>query len=251
MIKSFIFIDRNFCFIFPKLKLKVKLSGYLYLVISLVELYGEFTHSEVLTSIAKPMLMPLLVWYLVSFVHYPIALRNKLMVAAFAFSWIGDIALMRAAGRERFFLIGLVAFLITHLLYIVSFTMVADPSQEPILRRRVWVALPLAVYLSLLLAIVFPAVVPELKVPVAVYTGVLATMALFALNRYKRVNDRSFALVFGGALLFMISDSLIGINLFVCHGTLFMGGIAIVATYMAGQYLIAKGMVQNDKIKLT
>ena len=78
--KSFIFTDKNFCFIFPKLKVKVKLSAYLYFFISLVELYGEFTHNELLTSIAKPMLMPVLIWYLVSFVHYPLALRDKLMV---------------------------------------------------------------------------------------------------------------------------------------------------------------------------
>jgi uncharacterized membrane protein YhhN len=217
----------------------------------MIEIYAESSGNETLKYIVKPFLMPVLVLLYLSGMTGPVSLRDKLMVAAFTFSWVGDIALMIPGGREQFFLIGLVAFLITHILYIVSFTMVADRSAEPVLKHKIWMVIPLAAYLAALLAVVFPVVDAPMKVPVAVYSTVIGTMAIFALNRYKRVNDSSFALVFGGALLFMFSDSLIAVNKFLCHGTLFMGGILIMALYIAGQYFIAKGMMRNDNVNLT
>ena len=44
----------------------------------------------------------------------------------------------------------------------------------------------------------------------------------------------------------MLSDSLIAINTFLCYGTLYMGGVWIMTTYIAGQYMIAKGMLLNE-----
>ena len=205
----------------------MKLTVYLFFLIGVLEIYAESSGSGTLKYITKPLLMPALILFYLSGVARPVSVRDRLMVAAFAFSWMGDIALMFAGGREQFFLLGLIGFLITHVIYIVSFTMVADRSVSPLLKHKIWVAIPLAAYLAALLAVVFPAVDPPMKVPVAVYSAVIATMAVFALNRYKRVNDSSGALVLGGALLFMFSDSLIAINKFLCHGTLFMGGMLI------------------------
>ncbi|MCW3126801.1 MAG: lysoplasmalogenase [Bacteroidetes bacterium] len=229
----------------------MKLTAYLYFLVAAIELYAVYFGQESLQYIAKPLLMPSLIIFYLSGAARPLVRRDALMVAAFVFSCVGDVALMFAHGDEKFFLIGLIGFLVTHLLYIVAFMMVADRSADPVLRHKVWLVVPLATYLGALLAVVFPAVDMPMKVPVAIYSAVIGTMVIFALNRYKRVNDNSFALVFGGALLFMLSDSLIAINKFLCHGTLFMGGMAIMTLYILGQYCIAKGMLWNDKVKLT
>jgi len=74
---------------------------------------------------------------------------------------------------------------------------------------------------------------------VVVYSTAIATMVLFAINRFHRVNDRSFVLVFIGALMFMFSDSFIAVNKFL-HPIAF-SGVWIMSLYSFGQYLIAKG----------
>lgn len=227
----------------------MKQTAYLYFLLASIEIYAISVGSEMLESIAKPLLMPALILFYWSGAARPLARRDLFVIGAFIFSWIGDVALM--FHEEKFFLIGLIGFLIAHLLYILAFTMVADTVSDPVLRHKVWLVVPLATYLAALLAIVFPVVDSHMKIPVAIYSLVIGTMAIFALNRYKRVNDSSFALVFGGALLFMFSDSLIAVNKFLCHDTLFMGGILIMSLYMAGQYLIAKGMLRNDNPNLT
>jgi uncharacterized membrane protein YhhN len=227
----------------------VKQTAYLYLLIAFLEVYAVSAGNTLLESIAKPLLMPALILFYWSGAARPIVRRDLLVMGAFFFSWIGDVALM--FHEEKFFLIGLIGFLIAHLLYIVSFTMVVDKAADPVLRHKIWLVVPLATYLAALLAVVFPVVDSHMKVPVAIYSSVIGTMAIFALNRYKRVNDNSFALVFGGALLFMFSDSLIAVNKFLCHGTLSMGGVLIMSLYIVGQYLIAKGMLRNDNPDLT
>jgi uncharacterized membrane protein YhhN len=54
-----------------------------------------------------------------------------------------------------------------------------------------------------------------MKIPVLIYAAVLTGMVLVALFRFGKTSSSSFALVFGGAILFMISDSLIAINKFL------------------------------------
>ena len=54
----------------------------------------------------------------------------------------------------------------------------------------------------------------DMKLPVTIYTVVILSMLLAAINREKKVNRQSFLLVLAGAILFILSDSLIAINRF-------------------------------------
>jgi uncharacterized membrane protein YhhN len=153
---------------------------------------------------------------------------------------------MLPGGNKNYFLIGLISFLITHLLYVFAFIQVRDRSVPAILRQRIWLLIPLLAYLIGLISLVFPALDADMRIPVAIYTSVIGTMVVFALNRFRRVSDRSFALVFGGAILFMISDSCIAVNKFLCHGTMPLAGFWIMGLYMAGQYLIVQGMLKSE-----
>jgi uncharacterized membrane protein YhhN len=164
------------------------------------------------------------------------------MIAALIFSWIGDVALM----YKSLFLPGLLGFLTTHVLYITAFTLGSRGSGRALLARRPWILIPLLAYMAALMSVVFPALSSSMIVPVGIYTLVLGLMVSCALNRYKRVDDSSFALVFGGAFIFMLSDSLLAINRFLLHGALTMAGVAIMTTYIAGQYLIVRGMLRNE-----
>jgi uncharacterized membrane protein YhhN len=225
----------------------LKIAAYLYLLAAVVEVIADLMHYEVVHYIVKPLLMPLLIAFYLLSIRHKVAKLESLMIAAWAFSWIGDIVLMLAGSDKNYFLAGLIAFLITHVLFIFAFTLVNDRSAVPLLKRKIWLIIPLLIYIAALISVVFPAIGMDMKIPVAIYSCVIGLMVISALNRYKRVSDSSFALVFGGALLFMFSDSIIAINKFLFHGTLLMAGVWIMATYIAGQYLIAKGILKNNK----
>jgi len=188
--------------------------------------------------------MPALIAFYILSLGRSMAKIDWLLIAAWVFSWFGDVVLMFTG--INYFLAGLVGFLITHLLYTGAFTMVRDRSAIPLLKRKIWLLIPLLAYLAGLMCLVFPAIGEDMKVPIVIYSIVIGVMVISALNRHGRVSDSSFALVFGGALIFMLSDSLIAVNKFLCHGTLYMAGVWIMSTYIAGQYLIAKGMLRNE-----
>jgi uncharacterized membrane protein YhhN len=83
-----------------------------------------------------------------------------------------------------------------------------------------------------------------MRLPVIIYTIVILTMLEAAINRYGKVNRLSFILVLAGAILFVISDSLIALNKF---GFPFMfSGVAVMTTYIAAQYLIVAGILKQS-----
>lgn len=83
-----------------------------------------------------------------------------------------------------------------------------------------------------------------LKVPVFVYTTVLISMNIFALNRFGKVNDKSFQLIMIGAICFALSDSLLALNKFLIP--LPLAGVWILATYAAAQYFITQGVLSKS-----
>jgi uncharacterized membrane protein YhhN len=224
----------------------LKFAGYLYLLIGAIDVFADLTHTGLVQYITKPLLMPVLIAFYISSSVSPLSKADKLMICAWLFSWMGDVALMLPGDNKNYFLIGLVGFLITHILYANAFLIVRDRAVIPVLKTKPWVLIPLVAYLAGLMSLIFPALDTDMRIPVIIYTSVIGLMIVCALNRYKRVSDSSYALVFGGALLFMFSDSLIAVNKFLCHGTLFMAGTGIMTLYITGQYLIARGMLRNE-----
>mgnify|MGYP000352624917 CR=1 FL=1 len=79
--------------------------------------------------------------------------------------------------------------------------------------------------------------------PVVLYTMVIITMAIYALLRRGWTRDKSFIMVYSGALLFIMSDAMIAINKFM--NPIVQARLLIMATYIAGQFLIAKGILAH------
>jgi uncharacterized membrane protein YhhN len=99
-----------------------------------------------------------------------------------------------------------------------------------------WRSLPVVLYSLLMAAWMLPAA-GALQIPVAVYLGCLLVMALLA----GRLEGRPGPLWLG-AMLFVVADSLIGVNKFVQpfpHAVL-----VIVTCYFSGQALIAWGLLR-------
>ena len=223
----------------------MKYISYLYILIGALDVAIELSGHTSLKFFTRPLLMPVLIAFY-ALGAGKLVRRDWFVIAALVFSWFGDLALMIAAGSKILFLTGLVSFLVAHIFYINAYILVRDRSGAMILREKSWLAIPILMFLGAMLSQVLPAVTSDMWAPITIYTLVIGTMSIFALNRYKRVSDSSFWLVFVGALTFMLSDALIAINTFLCYGTLYMGGVWIMTTYIAGQYMIATGMLRNE-----
>ncbi len=70
-------------------------------------------------------------------------------------------------------------------------------------------------------------------------------MALLAYGRKGKVNQQSYTWVFIGALFFIASDSFLAIDKFLV--TVPYGHFLVMVTYAIAQYLIAEGILNQDK----
>ncbi|MCX5196510.1 lysoplasmalogenase [Streptomyces sp. NBC_00249] len=169
--------------------------------------------------IAKPLLMPLLVAYVLT--RRPRAPR--LLVAALLFGWGGDLALLFDA--EPAFLAGMGSFAAGHVCYLLLFG-----------RGRTSPALGAAYALALVgtVALLWGDLPADLRIPVAGYSLLLTAMAYrsAALGRAAGI---------GGAL-FLLSDTLIATGV-AEWPQLPRPDFWIMATYLAAQYLLARGAV--------
>lgn len=227
-----------------------------YAVVAMLEMTAEYFEGaaqltggealinyQLLRYATKPLLMPILIALFALSSAKTFQLRNAL-TTAFFFSWMGDVALMFTDKNENFFLAGLVSFLITHVLYIVSFVKIAG-GKTGFLKKSPFTATPLLVYFVALIFWILPNVPGEMQPPVVIYSITIALMVLSAMNNFGNVPKKVFLNTFSGSLLFMISDSIIAVNKFVFP--LAFAGVLIMALYISGQYFIAKGFVILSK----
>lgn len=166
---------------------------------------------------------------------------------AISFSFLGDTLLLFGDVAEIYFMLGLVSFLLAHLFYVIAYRrhkFVVNASSIHRV-RHIRMAFPIVLAGMGLLVILFPSLGP-LKIPVMIYTGVILAMVLNALFRYGRTSPLSFWLVFVGAILFMVSDSILAINKF--HTEIHHAGLLIMIPYIIAQFLIIRGLIKHTTI---
>ena len=205
--------------------------------LSLLHVVGTFSGATTLCLFSKPLLMPMLaLWLSAETRHAPSALRSGWLVGL-AFSTLGDVLLMFQGGL--FFLLGLSAFLLAHLCYIGAITTGLRDSRGFLLKNPLWI-LPFLLFPILLLSWLWQDIPAGMRVPVAIYAVVITTMAQSVANTHGYLPASIFWSMMGGALFFVLSDSLIAINKF---GHAFEGGsVAVISTYLVGQWLLARGV---------
>jgi uncharacterized membrane protein YhhN len=214
---------------------------YLFVAVAIGELVALLSHWDGLHTVCKPLLVPALLAFYLSHRNKAHQLHTWVIGGLF-FGWIGDVALMFQEKGSLYFMVGLAAFLIGHICYIVAFMSTNKPSHTSIFAMRPYLALPLVGYAALMFWVLQPHV-GALLIPVTVYMLVIITMALVAINRLGKVPMRSFLTVLSGAMCFVVSDSLLAFNKFVSPFPL--AGFAIMLTYILAQYFIAVGCLQQ------
>ncbi|WP_368660068.1 lysoplasmalogenase [Aquimarina sp. TRL1] len=221
-----------------RLKISSAVFGIVYLLFVLMDLLAIYAAIHMYRCITKPLIMfSLIVW--VVFCKSKLSdMLKKQMVLALVFSLLGDVFLLFDAYSNLYFLAGLFSFLCAHLSYIFIFW------KKRGRKKKQYFLILMTLYGVGLYSFLFP-YLEEMRYPVLVYTLVILMMGLTA---YHRRNEAfiSYKKVMIGVILFIISDSILAVRLFVVD--FFMADYLVMITYALAQFFIIFGILaQEDK----
>ena len=219
------------------------LFGILFGLFALLHIYGELLiiripgSSKKIRYFSKPFLMSLLAGFYLTTAN----LINWLILLGLIGGLIGDIMLMLPDkhGDKKYFRIGLIAFLMGHIFYIVGFLLsissITDIPWWVILIVLQAIAYGIGIYRSL---------IPhtgEMKKPVSVYIIIIILMEISASCLFGSGTLTGVIILLIGVTLFMISDTINAFNRF--KQPIPYERIITMSTYLLGQFLIILGLI--------
>ncbi len=212
------------------------LFSFAYILITLMEKYD-------IAWYLKPFLLPFLMYWVYSFDSFP---TKKILLLALTFSWIGDCILLFSDKGEMYFILGLVAFLLSHLVYIGVFS---KQIKTEIYTNTFAFWSGIGVILLYLISMIslLIADLGDLKIPVIGYAITISVMLLFAFKGSLNWQKPANYYILIGAILFVSSDSILAINKF--HTDIPLASFWIMITYLTAQFFITMGILQLNKIK--
>lgn len=151
---------------------------------------------------------------------------TKLILVALVFCLLGDVLLLDPA----YFVFGLVAFLLAHLLFIVAF----------IQHKGFWFHWISFVVLFVIGGVIFFWLKPDLgdfMIPVLFYVLVITSMAWQGIGLYLRDKGKAYLWIALAVLFFMLSDTMLAINKFKTPFD--QASVLILGTYWLSVGLIA------------
>ncbi len=158
-----------------------------------------------------------------------------MVITGLLFSMAGDVFLMLPTDH---FIAGLISFLIAHLFYITAF------SRDVKIRS----ALPAAIVFVLFGILIYSVLAPylgKMKLPVIAYILVILVMGWRAWAKYSQTRKRSALFAFFGAVLFIVSDSVLAYNRFREHFEI--ARALNLSTYFTAQWLIAYSIWKDEE----
>ncbi len=209
------------------------------LCLNLFSLWYSFYY---LNSITKVLMMPLLMMLLWKKMGFTV--KHRFIFYALFFSWMGDIFLLlqryySPSESRLFFSLGLFSFLVAHLAYIVCFLKdISGKNKVSLVVENPYLVLPFLAFLIVCLGYLSPNL-GEMKLPIYIYAVCIIAMLLAAINRFNFVTQKSFYLICSGAILFVLSDTALAINLFI-HQSVILS-VFVMLTYALAQLFIVLG----------
>lgn len=191
--------------------------------------------------ILKFLLMPVLITGLLQAKKHRKEKNWRLILAGLVMAWAGDVLLLFSPGRAIFFILGLVCFLCTHLAYIVYFSRY-HTGLISFIKSNAIVSAAAILYALLFLLFLWPHL-GALLLPVIAYTVVITCMVLQSFAARKTIGSPVATLFIAGAVLFIISDSLLATAKF--YHSFFMADLLIILTYGVAQLLIVNAAIKN------
>src|SRR4030095_8008877 len=218
--------------------MKKKIWIILFSLVLLIDLAAIYSNNESLRFITKPLLVPLLAIYLLLETNTANSNLKAWIFLALFFSWVGDILLLFEGSGSNFFLLGLSAFLVAQVFYIVFFHNIR---MREYIRGNALLLLLVIVYYSVLINVLAP-YLGNMKLPVRIYGVVLSFMVMLAMHTMLGKNKKAALWMTMGAILFVVSDSLLGVNKFFSGFN--NAGVVIMLTYGLAQLFITEGAVR-------
>ena len=200
---------------------------FLAIISASIHIWGEYHGPDILIYIFKPLTMVLIITIALLAKDPPSKKYKFVIIAGLLFSMAGDIFLMLPVDL---FIAGLVSFLIAQLIYTYAFR-----SGRPF-RFKLLAILPFALYGVIIFVFLFPGL-NGMMVPVAAYILVILVMAWQAWDQWDDKQAKWALLAFVGAVLFVISDTILAYNKF---REPFLAARALtLITYFSAQWLIS------------
>lgn len=212
-----------------------------YWMVLAIHLFLVYSGAGSLRTLSKLVLIPLLALYLYASAEKAGRSMNLPAFAGLFFAFLGDLFLTR--GGELYFLLGMAAFIGTHISNSIYFLKL-----QPFLFSKLRVSLIAAVVLVFISGAVIGKTGPALgnfKIPIMVYMIIISCMAIFAANTFNHTILKELATRYfiPGASLFVLSDAILAMNKFYYHESL--ADIAVMLTYGAAQCLLVMGFARR------
>ncbi len=208
---------------------------FLFVIVLTGDIVGVQLDNTLLQTIFKPLIIPVLVGYFGLQVKSITTGITKWVLFALIFSLAGDVLLMFQGKKEIFFLLGLASFLIAHIFYIIFFHHVRVREN---VKSNPWLLVIVVVYYAALISWLSP-YLGEMKLPVRIYGIIISIMFMLAMHMLSIKNKIAGSWMLWGALLFVVSDSVLAINKF--YQPFEAANVIIMLTYGLAQLFIVKG----------
>ena len=190
-----------------------------------------FEHEDIASSI-KPVLVPVLLYSFYASVKQK---GNYKIIGALVLSTLGDVLLI-FDGRP-FFILGLLSFLLAHVLYVLIFR-----SRVGAIKLDFYTALcslVIIAYYFFFMKFLWPHL-GAMRIPVLAYAFVISGMLWMALQLLRSTSSFRWHIVLG-ALFFVVSDSLLSIQLF--YSSFELAHFYVMFTYLLAQFLLVYGIL--------
>ncbi|MBT8317128.1 MAG: lysoplasmalogenase [Lutibacter sp.] len=215
---------------------KIKVTFFVFVLVSILDIIGIILEIPFLRYIFKP----LIILSLLFLYTFSVQKRLKWYLFALGFSFLGDVLLMFEG--ELFFITGLVSFLIAHFLFI---KIVLSRIQKYSVLKIIFSIIPFFIVFSLLIFTLKNSL-DEMLIPVIIYGLTISTLGVVSLIDFMNNKSRKSLLMFLGAIVFMLSDSVLAIDKFYFEEH--FNKIVIMFTYVLAQYLIFRSMIFGNEI---
>jgi len=168
-------------------------------------LWSEYNTSKTMRYIFKPLTILLILYIPINHFQYFWGINySSLIIAGLFLSMFGDIFLMFS---EKYFIPGLIAFLLAHLVYIAAFISVDGIHYS-------WISF-IFLITGILIFKLLNKKLGKLQIPVALYISAIAIMAWQSWELCLSTGSYGFGLAAVGTILFLISDFALSVNKFL------------------------------------
>ena len=214
-----------------------------------VDCYFLFTEKYVYHSYLKSVLVPILGFYVFLNARKNYNFRSKMLIfVGFLCAWLGDIFLLQEG--DNFFIMGMIAFIGTHIFYGIYFyrlNMLNSTKGTEALVISILILLAIGYQTHSFLEADL-ALVPQLKIPIYIFSIFLFFMAAMAANVFANKSKKSLAINYfiPGAILFIFSDVILAIYKFKYTDESFLQVIVLIS-YGYAQCIIAQGFAKYLK----